>query len=188
MQRRRTADLITTVRMVLVSLAALWEAAGAAAVFEGGHMLLGPAFLVAAAALTDYVDGVIARRSGPSEGGARWDMETDAYVMFALSLMVVLSRGLPVWVLFIGALRYLFVFPFALLPQLPAGAGGPVFKLLAKTACAVAVVTLLTGLVPAMAGGAAAVLNAAALGALLLSFGWETAIRLRVRYSQVRRT
>jgi phosphatidylglycerophosphate synthase len=172
--------------MVLVSLAALWEAAGAAAVFDGGHMLLGPAFLVAAAALTDYVDGVIARRSGPSEGGARWDMETDAYVMFALSLMVVLSRGLPVWVLFIGALRYLFVFPFALLPQLPAGAGGPVFKLLAKTACAVAVVTLLTGLVPAMAGGAAAVLNAAALGALLLSFGWETAIRLRIRHSWVR--
>jgi phosphatidylglycerophosphate synthase len=137
-----------------------------------------PAILVAAAALTDYADGLVARRSGATEAGARWDMEADALLMFAVAAILVVSRGFPGWMLLIGVFRYLFVFIFSVLPGFPGGAGGRAFSLVAKGACALAVVTLLIALLPAFPRGAALVLNAVSLTALAVSFGWETLLRL----------
>ncbi|MCW2542346.1 MAG: CDP-alcohol phosphatidyltransferase [Frankiales bacterium] len=65
----------------------------------------------------DAVDGSVARRTGTaSELGARFDMETDAFLIFALSVYV--ARSLGPWVLVIGAARYAFVAAGWLLPWL----------------------------------------------------------------------
>ncbi|MFB9248243.1 CDP-alcohol phosphatidyltransferase family protein [Sphaerisporangium melleum] len=68
-------------------------------------------YLVALAAvglILDGVDGHVARRTGTvSDLGARFDMETDAFLILVLSVHVAASTG--AWVLAIGAMRYVFV-------------------------------------------------------------------------------
>lgn len=64
--------------------------------------------LAAFALILDGVDGYVARRTGTvSELGARFDMETDAFLILVLSVHVAGSTG--AWVLAIGAMRYVFV-------------------------------------------------------------------------------
>ena len=64
----------------------------------------------AAGLLSDGADGWLARRTGTaSEFGARFDMETDALFMLALSLLVHALGEIGGWVLLSGLLRYLFV-------------------------------------------------------------------------------
>jgi phosphatidylglycerophosphate synthase len=64
--------------------------------------------LAAAALVLDAVDGRVARRTGTvSALGARFDMEVDAFLILVLSVHVARSAG--VWVLAIGAMRYVFV-------------------------------------------------------------------------------
>jgi phosphatidylglycerophosphate synthase len=64
--------------------------------------------LAALALVLDAVDGWMARRTGTASAhGARFDMEVDAFLIFALSIYV--ARLLGPWVLAIGAARYLFV-------------------------------------------------------------------------------
>lgn len=62
------------------------------------------------ALLLDGLDGHVARRRGETtDAGARFDMETDAAMILVLSLAVWLSDRAGVWVLAMGALRYMFV-------------------------------------------------------------------------------
>ncbi|ABL81191.1 CDP-alcohol phosphatidyltransferase [Nocardioides sp. JS614] len=62
--------------------------------------------LVAVALSLDWVDGQVARRTGTSSAsGARFDMETDAFLIAVLSVYVAAAHGW--WVLAIGAARYL---------------------------------------------------------------------------------
>jgi len=64
--------------------------------------------LASVALVLDGVDGAVARRTGTvSALGARFDMETDAFLIAVLSVPAALSYG-P-WVLAIGAARYVFV-------------------------------------------------------------------------------
>ena len=64
--------------------------------------------LAAVALVLDFVDGWVARRTGTSSAlGARFDMEVDAFLIFALSVYVARFDG--GWVLAIGMARYLFV-------------------------------------------------------------------------------
>ena len=64
--------------------------------------------LATVALVLDAVDGYVARRTGSTSAvGARFDMETDAFLILVLSVFVAQSLG--AWVLAIGALRYLFV-------------------------------------------------------------------------------
>jgi phosphatidylglycerophosphate synthase len=64
--------------------------------------------LAAVALALDAVDGWVARRSGTaSKLGARFDGEVDAFLILVLSVYVARSAG--VWVLAIGAARYLFL-------------------------------------------------------------------------------
>lgn len=69
-----------------------------------------PALLVAlsvTALMLDLVDGWVARRTATlSTFGARFDGEADAFLMLVLSVHVAMSFG--VWVLAIGAVRYVF--------------------------------------------------------------------------------
>ncbi len=60
------------------------------------------------ALILDAVDGRIARSTGTASPlGARFDMEVDAFLILVLSVFVATSLG--VWVLAIGAMRYVFV-------------------------------------------------------------------------------
>jgi len=71
--------------------------------------------LAAIALVLDGVDGWVARRrSAVTRVGARFDMEVDAFLILALSVYVALSLSL--WVLAIGAMRYLFLAAGRLLP------------------------------------------------------------------------
>jgi phosphatidylglycerophosphate synthase len=119
-QRRRRpaprwgpADRVTLVRAVLSVVVA-----GLALVALGRHVdpwLVVP--LAAVALLLDRVDGEVARRTGTaSPFGARFDMETDAFLLAALSVYVAPRVGW--WVLLIGAARYLFLLAQALVPRL----------------------------------------------------------------------
>ena len=103
-------------RLTLVRLAALAARAGcglAATRSSGAALLLAgwmPCLVYAAAALGDYADGAIARRTGATSAfGARLDAEADALGLAAASSIAVLSRGvLPGWYLLAGFGRYLF--------------------------------------------------------------------------------
>lgn len=65
----------------------------------------------------DAVDGKVARRTSTTTAlGARFDMEVDAFLIFVLSAYVANSIGL--WVLAIGAARYVLVGSGWLLPWL----------------------------------------------------------------------
>ncbi len=86
-------------------------------------------WLVAAAALAalclDGVDGHLARRFATTSAfGARFDMETDALTMLALSLLVWGWGQAGAWVLLSGLMRYIFVlgglvWPFLSMPLPP---------------------------------------------------------------------
>ena len=103
-------------RLTLVRLAALAALAGGglAATFssEAGLALAGwmPCLIYAAAALADYADGAIARRTGTTSAfGARLDAEADALGLAAASGIAVFASGtLPAWYLLAGFGRYLF--------------------------------------------------------------------------------
>ena len=58
--------------------------------------------------LSDFVDGKVARYLGTAGFGSIWDMENDSYFALALSVAAWLVRGLPAFVLLIGAMRYLY--------------------------------------------------------------------------------
>lgn len=75
--------------------------------------------VVALANLTlDVADGWLARRSGSSSAfGARYDLETDALLVLALSL-ILLDRGVAgPWVLIAGLVRYLYVIAQVVFPR-----------------------------------------------------------------------
>jgi phosphatidylglycerophosphate synthase len=69
------------------------------------------------ALVLDAVDGWIARRTGTASAfGARFDMETDAFLIAVLSVHVAPALGW--WVLAIGAMRYAYVGAARVLPWL----------------------------------------------------------------------
>jgi phosphatidylglycerophosphate synthase len=96
-------DLVTLTRAIL--------ACGIAALVVQsfrGPLPVGVLVVLAAVALIlDAIDGLVARRTGTvSAFGARFDGEADAFLMLVLSVYVAQSWG--VWVLAIGAARYVF--------------------------------------------------------------------------------
>ena len=91
---QRPADLVTGVRAALAVTVAVIGPDGTGLV------------LVAIALALDFVDGQVARRTATtSDFGARFDMETDAFLIAVLSVYVASAHGW--WVLAIGAARYL---------------------------------------------------------------------------------
>lgn len=116
----------------------------------------------------DGADGWVARRrSSSSAFGARFDMELDALLLLALSVLVWHSGQVGGWVLLIGVMRYGFVaagwFMPALHQPLPEA-----FR--RKAACVVQGVVLVGCLVPLVPGAVASLAAAIALTLLLWSF------------------
>ncbi len=103
-------------RLTLLRLAVLAVLAGtgfaATNSLEARLLLAGwlPCLLYAVAALCDYADGAVARRTGSESAfGARLDAEADALGLAAASGIAVFATGtLPAWYLLAGFGRYLF--------------------------------------------------------------------------------
>lgn len=154
------ADRVTLARAVLVGGVTALVAAGA------GHGV--PLTALASVALVlDAVDGKVARRTGTASAlGARFDMEVDAFLILVLSVRLASDLGL--WVLAIGAMRYLFVAAAWAAPWLR-GALPPSFA--RKTVAAlqgIVLVAACSGLLPRPVAG---LITALALASLTWSFG-----------------
>ena len=123
--------------------------------------------LAAVALLLDGVDGQVARRRNVvSEFGARFDMELDAFLLLVLSWYV--AGQLGTWVLLIGLARYLFVAAGVVLPWL----GGELeTKFSGKVVAAAQGIVLVIAASQLLPAVLAQLLVAAALVALLWSFG-----------------
>ena len=160
--------------VVLLVIAPLLGNAGAYTVFG----------IAAAAALTDFLDGRVARHlagptaepaAGPAAFGAMWDAETDAAFMVSLSVVVTNSTPVGPWVLALGAIRYLFAIAFLPLAEDPPWPKA--FSRFSKWVCGIAVGTLVGALYPAIPLRLAVAANAVSLTLLAVSFGWELGLR-----------
>ncbi len=157
------ANQITTARAVLVALivsaigeprtAAVAASAAAASVFV---------------TLLDGVDGWLARRHGiASDFGARFDMETDALLILALSILAWRFDKAGAWIVLAGLMRYALVAAGAAWNWLRA----PLPRSRRRQAICVAQVVGLTAvLVPAVTPPSATAIAAVSLAALVYSF------------------
>ena len=119
-------------------------------------------------ALLDGVDGWLARRSGMASAfGARFDMEVDAFLVLALSVLTWRHGKAGLWIVASGLLRYLFVAAGWFLPwmqrPLPASRRR-------QAVCVVQIAALLIALAPVVPAPVATWLAALSLGALCYSF------------------
>lgn len=130
-------------------------------------------------AVLDAVDGPIARRGGrTSPFGARFDMETDAFLILTLSVLVWRMDKAGVWVVASGALRYLFVAGAWIWPWLAAELPPSLRR---QTVCVVQIVALILALAPIVPPSLSAPLSAAALALLVWSFWVDVAWQRRAR-------
>ncbi len=168
-QRLGWANRVTLVRAVLI---VLLTAMLPLPTFVNDHHLL--VFATALLALVlDGVDGWVARRTHTeSRFGARLDMELDAFFILMLCLMLVIQGKAGVWIMAIGALRYLFVAGAWRWPWL--GEELPV-SYRRKTICVWQVGTLMTCLLPWVTMPWSSVLLALALLLLVISFALDIA-------------
>ncbi|MGO4599934.1 CDP-alcohol phosphatidyltransferase family protein [Terrabacter sp. 2RAF25] len=130
--------------------------------------------LSAVALVLDAVDGWVARRTGTaSPMGARFDMETDAFLILVLSVQV--ARDLGWWVLGIGAARYVLLAVGAAGRWAPWLRGQVPARRWRKVVAAYQGIALTVAAAQALAPPLVTAVVAAGLGLLLVSFGTEVA-------------
>lgn len=123
--------------------------------------------LAAVALLLDGVDGLVARRTASETAlGARFDMEVDAFLILVLS--VVAARSMGAWVLAIGGMRYAFVAAGMRWPWLTAPLPPRFSRKVVAAAQGAVLVVAVSGALPSTV---AVAIVAAALAALIWSFG-----------------
>jgi phosphatidylglycerophosphate synthase len=157
------ANQVTAIRAMLAALAAAligepapsnlaWAVAGAAGIF----------------AVLDGVDGWLARRTRmSSEFGARLDMETDAFFILVLSILVWQHGKAGPWVLLCGLMRYAFVAAGWMLPWMARPLRSTVRG---KTVAIAQIAGLTIALLPPVQPPFSIVIAAVTLGALTWSF------------------
>ena len=157
------ANSVTLVRAALgVLLGALL---GAAPTPPLGWLLVG---LGTAAVALDGVDGALARRRNEAgDFGARFDMETDAFLILVLAVLVWQQGKAGAWIAAAGLLRYVFVAGSFIVPWL--GAALPPSRR-RQAVCVVQIVSLLGALAPVVAPPWSVALALAGLAALAWSF------------------
>ncbi|WP_395655957.1 CDP-alcohol phosphatidyltransferase family protein [Nocardioides sp.] len=155
LQVHHPANVVTGVRAALAVVVAVVGPTGP-----------GVALVVVALSL-DWVDGQVARRTGTvSAAGARFDMETDAFLIAVLSVYAAPSYGW--WVLAIGAARYLLWLAERVLPWLRRPVPPRYWRKVVAAVQGVVLAVALSGLLPHAAGE---VLLLLALVLLAESFG-----------------
>jgi phosphatidylglycerophosphate synthase len=165
-------DLLTVVRGI-AAVVVLWVLPGVGAWSVGTVWAVGS--LLAVVELTDFFDGRVARRLGPTVFGATWDMENDALFTLGLSLLVYTRYGVTPFVVLLGLMRYLYVliWRFDRDPVTVSSA----YKRFAKTTAAAIVVTLLVTIAPIVPSGLRVVVLMIVLGMQVVSFGWDLALQ-----------
>jgi phosphatidylglycerophosphate synthase len=118
--------------------------------------------------VADGFDGYVARRTGSgSRFGARFDMELDAALLLALSVLVWREGRVGSWVLSIGLMRYGFVAASWIRPELAADLPPSQRR---KVVCVIQGVALLVALGPVVPDALAVAVAAVGLVALAYSF------------------
>ena len=118
----------------------------------------------------DGIDGWLARRhASASSLGARFDMETDALAILALSLLAWQLDKTGVWVLAAGALRYMFLAASFVFPWLEHELAPNRRR---QTVCVVQVISLIACLTPTIAVPWSGLI--AAVGLVLLVWSFST--------------
>ena len=129
----------------------------------------------------DIVDGALARRLGPTPGGAILDMETDQLTVATFALLLV-SAGSGPQVLLLPLMRPAFVLG-AWLYKLPATNPKPIDgdNTRGRRVCAIVMIALLAALTPGMNTMLREILTAAAALLLMWSFSsdWQFLLRRR---------
>ncbi|MFP4066243.1 MAG: CDP-alcohol phosphatidyltransferase family protein [Spirochaetaceae bacterium] len=172
-----SADRLTALRLLLagVGMAVLLPACAGV---DG--LLISAAYRAAytvpftAAALTDFVDGRVARRDGTGRFGAEWDMQNDAAFTLLLSTAAVAAAGFPAWVLGIGLARYVFVL------SVPGShretTGGHGYAVFGKSVCAYTVAALIVALALGRWTPITSIALIAGLAGVAVSFGWTVVL------------
>ncbi|MCB0908127.1 MAG: CDP-alcohol phosphatidyltransferase family protein [Nocardioidaceae bacterium] len=169
-ERLGAANLVTLTRSVLTCGVAGLVAVPAAAASSPAAVVVA---LAAPALVLDAVDGRVARRTGNvTRLGARFDMETDALLILALSWAVVADVG--AWVLLIGLARYLLWGAQRLLPALQGDVPVRQWRKAVAAVQGVVLVVVVSGLLPRPVSFAVLL---AALGLLAASFLTEVSER-----------
>lgn len=154
----------------------------------GGYVLVG---FLAVVELSDYFDGLLARRYESSAFGAIWDMQADAVFAAALTVVARHVTGVAAFVLIIGLLPY--VYSLVWLPYygrirrascrdtgtLSEPHKSDVQRWYEKTTTAVLVVTLITILAPPLPLVLRESALAVALALQVFSFGWDIAVQFQ---------
>jgi phosphatidylglycerophosphate synthase len=136
--------------------------------------------------VADGFDGYVARRTGSgSRFGARFDMELDAALLLALSVLVWRQGRVGYWVLSIGLMRYAFVGASWIWPELAADLPPSQRR---KIVCVIQGVALLVALGPVVPDAIAVAVAAAGLLALAYSFGVDVRWALAAGRGAGRRT
>ncbi|WIX81639.1 CDP-alcohol phosphatidyltransferase family protein [Amycolatopsis carbonis] len=157
------ADHVTLARAILIG----GVTALVADHLNGGAPLAVLVPLASVALALDAVDGQVARRTGTSSAlGARFDMESDAFLILVLSVLAAQTFGY--WVLAIGLMRYAFVAASWALPWLNGALPPSRARKVVAALQGVLLVAAGSGLLPHFAGLAVTV---AALVTLVWSFG-----------------
>ncbi len=163
------ANVVTSVRLVLAL--SLWVL-GAAASWT-------IVAIAATGATLDLVDGPLARRSGRvSAFGARFDMETDAFLILTLSIFVWWTGHAGPWVVASGAMRYAFIAAGWGLPWMRGSLPPSVRR---QTVCVVQIVALIVALAPIVTPPLSTAISAAGLAILAWSFALDVAWLARHR-------
>jgi len=132
--------------------------------------------ILALAGLSDFFDGVAARRLGSTSFGAKLDMELDAFFIYMLALFSHLYYGLERWVLLAGLLRYVYVFILIILPdprKFPT-----LVRVLSKGACALAEIAFIIVAAPLLGSHARTAFCIFAVTVLCASFMLDFCLRL----------
>lgn len=167
------ADRVTLARAVLASgCAAVASMALVSAVPVRTWWFLA---LAAATLLLDAVDGAVARRTDTATAdGARLDIEVDAGFLVVLGVAVATVLG--VWVLLIGAMRYLYLAASYLRPVLRTPVPPSQFRRVVASVQGIALLVALAPVVPLILAGAGLML---AFLLLVVSFGHQTVAATR---------
>lgn len=172
------ADVVTLVRLVLVGVVVALVVDPYAGGSTHGVAVAAVSLVVI---LLDGVDGRVARATGTaSELGARFDMETDAFLILVLSVFVAALLG-P-WVLLIGLARYLFVAASWALPWLRESSPPRYWCKVVAVVQGVVLAVVATGALP---DALAVLVTAIALALLAESFGRDVVWLFRHRDGRV---
>ncbi|MFK7890674.1 MAG: CDP-alcohol phosphatidyltransferase family protein [Granulosicoccus sp.] len=163
------ANTVTSVRAVATAvLASLIPVAGELQLHNNSYSMWFVCLFALFILALDGLDGYLARRSKTqTDFGARFDMETDAFLALIIALIVWQSGKLGAWILLLGIVRYVFVLASLKLVSLQ----GELYPSLRRKAiCVVQISALCVLLCPWIHSELALVIGLIALVCLLGSF------------------